>query len=66
MGRFFVAESSSIHENFSIIKGEAMTLIVDAKELVSIGYTNVIFETYSKTVAYAIYHSRTGVSEFSS
>jgi hypothetical protein len=31
MGRFFVAESFSIHENFSIIKGEAMTLIVDKK-----------------------------------
>jgi ribonuclease HI len=65
-GRFVVAGTSWKYGNYSIIEGEAMTLLDAMKEVEHIGLRNVIFETDSKSVVDAIHRRVNGISEFSS
>jgi ribonuclease HI len=61
-----LAETTWFDGNYSIIEGEAITLLEAMKAMEERHITNVIFETDSKSVVDAIQHFHGGNSEFSS
>jgi hypothetical protein len=61
-----MAGTSWIQGKYSIIQGEAIALLEAMKELGQKGFTNVIFETDSKSIVDAIERVSIGISEFSS
>jgi ribonuclease HI len=65
LGRFIMAETTWIDGSCSIVEGESIALLEALKVMEQKGYSHVIFETDSKCVVDAIYHFRSGSSEFS-
>jgi ribonuclease HI len=64
-GQFVVAGTCWNDGQCSILEGEALALLHALKEIAQRSYSQVIFETDSKSVVDAIQHFRGGNSEFS-
>jgi ribonuclease HI len=65
MGSFVGAETHWMFGSCSIIEGESIAVLEALHTMEQCGFTHVIIETDSKNVVDAIYHVRSGESEFS-